>query len=217
MSDAVASAPPLAERDRWSIVQRYREYDGELSANVLRVVGVFAFYTIELANFHGVSLGPLELPRVAGVDQRFHFAITALAVAWLAIACGVLLLLRNRVFPPALKFVTSSADVLLLTAMLLIADGPRSTLTIGYFLVVALAVLRFSRPLVAFTTAGAMLGYVVIVVHAHVARPALALMTYQEVMTLLGLALVGVVLSRAVAQAEGAASHLAAFTAKERE
>lgn len=209
-----SGAPPtsLAAGERWAIVQRFQEYDGELSANLLRVVGVLAFYGIELANYHGVSLGPLQLPKVAGVDQRFHFAITALAVAWVAVAAAVLLLLRNRFFPASLKFITTAADVLLLTAMLLIADGPKSTLTVGYFLVVTLSVLRFSRHLVSFATAASVVGYGLVVANAHVYRPALKMQAYQELMTTLGLVLVGVVLARATSQSQSAASHLAAFS-----
>lgn len=204
---------PLPEAEHWRIVQRFQEYQGELSANVLRVFGVLAFYVVELVNFHGLSIGPIALAPVEGVDRRVHLAITALAIAWVALAGGVLLLLRSKIFPPALKYVTTAADVILLTCMLVVVDGPKSTLTIGYFLVVTLAMLRFSSRLVGFATAGAIAGYGVVVGNAYLFRPSLKVLPYQELMSVLALSLVGIVLSRATRQARAAAGHLVAFSA----
>ncbi len=73
-------APARDVDQPWFIVGRLREYDGEQRANLLRIVGIAAFYTIELINRYGLQLGILDMPPVAGVDQRFHLAVTALAV-----------------------------------------------------------------------------------------------------------------------------------------
>ena len=43
--------------------------------------------------------------------------------------------------------------------MLTIADGPRSPLVVAYFLVIALAALRLSLPLMWMATLGSMAGY----------------------------------------------------------
>lgn len=209
----IETAPaPLPEDERWRIVQRFQEYQGELSANVLRVFGVLAFYAVELVNFHGVSLGGVQLAPVSGVDQRVHLAITALAMAWVALAGGVLLLLRAKIFPPALKYATTSADVVLLTGMLAVVDGPKSTLTIGYFLVITLAMLRFSPRLVGTATGLAIAGYAFVVANAHFFRATLKVAPYQAFMTVLALLLVGVILARATRQARTAAAHLVAFS-----
>ncbi|MCH7687098.1 MAG: hypothetical protein IH899_10530 [Planctomycetes bacterium] len=66
----------------WFIIGRWKEYEGEQRANLLRLIGIAAFYTIELINRHGLHLGFLDMPRVESVDERFHMAVTALAVAW---------------------------------------------------------------------------------------------------------------------------------------
>ena len=213
MSPTQGASELLPEAERWRIVQRFQEYQGELSANVLRAFGVLAFYVVELVNFHGLSLGPVALAPVEGVDRQVHLAITALAVAWVALAGGVLLLLRAKVFPAGLKFGTTAADVVLLTCMLVVVDGPKSTLSIGYFLVITLAVLRFSPRLVGFATAGAIAGYSFVVGNALLFRPTLKLLPYQEFMFVLALLLVGVILSRATRQAHRAAAHLVAFSA----
>ena len=73
---------------------------------------------------------------------------------------GVHVWLRLHFLPPALKYVSTGLDVLLLTLLLMVADGPRSPLIVGYFLIPALAGLRFQLRLVWFATVAAMLGYV---------------------------------------------------------
>ena len=50
--------------------------------------------------------------------------------------------------------------MVLLTLLLMVADGPRSPLVVGFFLIPALACLRFRLRLVWFATIAAMLGYV---------------------------------------------------------
>ena len=122
-------------RDRqWFIVGRWQEFEGEARANLLRIVGIGVFYLVELINYHGLNLGFFEMPKVEQIGPSFHQAVTALAVAWTMVALGVLLCLSQRIFPAALKFVSTGCDVVLLTGILVVADGPRSPLLVGYFL-----------------------------------------------------------------------------------
>jgi hypothetical protein len=65
-----------------------------------------------------------------------------------------------RLMPEALKYASTGLDVVLLTLLLMVADGPRSPLVVGFFLIPALATLRFRLRLVWFATIAAMLGYV---------------------------------------------------------
>jgi len=88
--------------DAWRVIQRWLEYEGEARANVLRLIAIGAFYLVELVNFHGLKLGFIELPKV--VDAQFHTAITSLAVAWTAVALGILYCQTHRFFPAALTF-----------------------------------------------------------------------------------------------------------------
>jgi hypothetical protein len=181
----------------WHIVGRWQEYAGEARANLLRIVGIAAFYAIELANYHGLSLGFLQLPRQADITPEFHRAVTALAVAWTMVALAVHLCLVRQVFPAALKYISTAADLLLLTAILMIADGPRSPLVMGYFLIVVLSGLRFSLPLVRSTTGGALAGYLIVSGYARwFAVRDLRVPRYQQIMVLLALALTGVVLGQ---------------------
>src|SRR5690348_9495379 len=118
--------PAALSADRlWYIVGRWQEYEGEAKANLLRILGIGAFYAVELVNYHGLQLGWLELPKVEGVDQRFHQAITAVAAAWVMTSLGVLFALRQWMFPRALKYASTGADIVYLTGILMLADGPR--------------------------------------------------------------------------------------------
>ena len=100
---------------------------------MLRIAAIGTFYAIELLNYYGLEIGPLRIP--VGVDKEFHVVVTCLAIAWTMVALGTLLFLRLHVFPAALKYATTAADLVLLTTTLMVADGPRSPLLVAYFLV----------------------------------------------------------------------------------
>jgi hypothetical protein len=158
--ESATAAPPVPGADdrAWYIVGRWQEYEGEARANLLRLAAVAAFYAIELINYYGVDLGFIHLPKVS--DAAFHRTVTAIAAAWALLGLGVHLWLRMHFMPEALKYVATGLDAVLLTLLLMVADGPRSPLVVGYFLIPAIATLRFRLRLVWFATIAAMLGYV---------------------------------------------------------
>jgi hypothetical protein len=187
---------PAVDRD-WFVVNRWQEYEGEARANLLRIVAVAAFYIVELANFHGANFGFIQLPKVR--DRPFHQAVTALAVAGVMLALGVHVCLRQRVFPSALKYITTASDLVLLSCVLTVAEGPRSPLVAAYFVVLALAALRFSPRLIWFATVGAILGYLVVLGYAKwFTTRDLSVPRYHQAIVLLALALTGVSLGQAV-------------------
>lgn len=187
---------PVAERE-WFIAGRWQEYEGEGRANLLRIVGIGAFYAVELINYHGVHLGVLEMPAV--VDLPFHQATTALAVAWVMVCLGVFLCLRERFFPAALKFISTGCDIVLLTAILTIADGPRSPLVVGYFPLLVLAAMRFSLSLVWFAALGSASRYLFLLGYAKwFSQRDLRVPRFQELIVLLALALSGIVLGQII-------------------
>lgn len=197
----MSTAGISAER-QWYIVGRWQEYEGEGRANLLRIIAIAAFYGIELANYHGLNLGVLQIPK-SGVTPEFHHAVTALAVAWTMTALGVMLCLRRHIFPAALMFVSTGCDIVLLTSILLIADGPRSPLVAGYFLIIALATLRFSLPLVRCAAVGSMLGYLTLLGHDRWFRvPPLAeelrVPRYHQLIVLIALGLTGIMLGQVI-------------------
>jgi hypothetical protein len=178
-----------AREDRqWFIVGRWQEYEGESRANLFRIVGIGLFYGIEWANY------------AAGeVDRPFHQAVTALALAWAIVALGVLICLTRHVFPASLKFLSTTADLVLLTVILVLADGPKSPLIVAYFLLVVVALLRFSLPLVWFSCGGAILCYMFLLGYAKwFTDRDIRVPRYQQAIFLLAIALTGIILGQVV-------------------
>ena len=191
------SDEPDADDRSWYIVGRWRQYEGEARSNLLRTVAIAAFYSVELANRYGFRLGAFEMPRIEDVDRPFHLAVTALAVAWTMTALAVQLCLWRQVLPAALKYVATGADIVLLTCVLCVSNGPRSPLVVGYFLVVVLSALRFRLPLVWFATVASMLGYLAVLGHTKwFAVRDLTVPRYHELMFLLALGLTGIMIGQ---------------------
>lgn len=199
----------------WHVVRRLQSYRGEERANVVRIGAIACFYAIELINRHGLNLGFIELEQVSGVDDRFHAAMTALTAAWIVAAMIVVVLMRNQRFPPALKYITTSVDVFLLTMMLMVADGPSSPLVVVYFLILAGSPLRFSLAHVRFTTAAVVLGYVVTLGDAWMRRPNLRVPRYEQIMMILAFVITGIALAELVRAVRAAAEGYAARNREE--
>jgi len=194
-SNAVGQQSP-AERE-WFIVGRWEEFEGEGRANLLRSIGIAAFYLVELVNYFGLNLGFLQMPQV--VNSSFHWAVTALAVVWALVAVAVLLCRKLRIFPASLKFISTGCDLLLLTAVLTISDGPRSPLILGYFVILALAVLRFNLPLIWLATAGSVAGYLFLLGYARwFTERDIRVPRYHQLLFLVAVVLTGVVLGQVI-------------------
>jgi hypothetical protein len=194
--------------DQWFIVGRWQEYEGEGRANFLRIAGVAAFYCVELVNYWtGV------------VDRPFHQAVTALALTWALVALGVLLCLAQRVFPASLKYLSTAADLVLLTTILVLADGPKSPLVVVYFLVIILATMRFSLRLTWFASAGSILCYMCLLGYARwFTDRDIRVPRYHQAVVLLALALSGIVLGQVIRRVRKMALEYAArVAAAERE
>jgi hypothetical protein len=194
--------PSLDDR-QWFIVGRWQEYEGESRANLLRIAGVGLFYSIELANYWtGV------------VDRPFHQAVTALALTWAMVGLGVLYCLTQRVFPASLKFLSTAADLVLLTTILMLADGPKSPLVVAYFLLIVLATLRFSLRLIWFTSIGSISGYIFVLGYARwFTERDIRVARYQQAIVLLALALTGIVLGQVIRRVRAMALEYAARVA----
>jgi len=190
----------------WFIVGRLQEFAGEERANVLRAIGIASFYALELINYYGLNLGFLELQPVADVDEKFHRAVTLLAVAWTMVALGILLCLRSRVFPASLKYISTGCDIILLTSILMVADGPRSPLVVGFFLVIVLSALRFRLGLIRFSALGSMAGYLFLSGYAKwFTDRDLRVPRYHQLIMLLALGLTGIVLGQVIRKVHGMA------------
>ncbi|MCA9647730.1 MAG: hypothetical protein H6718_22475 [Polyangiaceae bacterium] len=170
--------------NRWQIAKRKQEFRGESFANLARASAVLAFYVIEIINHHGSRA--LGMPSVVGRDM--HAMVTALVGSWVGAALLTVVVMRLRYFPIWLKYLTTSIDLAMMTAVLAVLDGPKSPMLIGFFLVLALSATRFSQRLIACTGAGTLVCYGVLLWHTAVLRPALAVPRYHQL--IFGLAVV---------------------------
>jgi hypothetical protein len=136
--------------------------------------------------------------------------VTALAVAWTMAALAVQICLSRRVFPERIKFLSTGCDIFLLTSVLTVAEGPRSPMIAAYFLIVALAALRFNVPLVRFATFGSMAGYLVLLGYAKwFTTREIRVPRYHELIVLLALGLTGITIGQVVRRARGLAEDYA--------
>jgi len=193
---ATPPAPATAER-HWRIVGRWQEYEGEGRANLLRLVAVTAFYAVELAHYHGLQLGFFEVP-AGGATRTFHLAVTLLVVVWAMLCLGVFLARIQGYFPAGLKFVSTGCDLVLLTAVLALGEGTKSPLVLGYFLIQMMACLRFQLRLIWFASLGAAAGYLFLMGYAKWAEEAQRVPRYQQLLTLVGIALGGIILGQVI-------------------
>jgi hypothetical protein len=201
VTDATHQATNSAKS--WQVVGRVQEFEGERRANLLRIAGIAGFYAIELMNRYGLDLGFIEVPALTDVDRKFHVAVTSAAVVWVMLALAVELCLRNRIFPSALMYASTAGDLVLLTGVLCVADGPKSPLVVGYFLVLGASALRLSLPLVWFATIATLASYLVLSGFARwYTDRELRVPRYEQFMVLLSLALLGLMLGQVVRNAK---------------
>ena len=161
---AEISSPINASEQNWYIAQRWQAYDAESRANLLRIVAIGAFYLLHLWSYFGSrgwlpTYGFLQIAESGTITKQFHVFATSIAVAWAMLALGILLALQNRIFPLWLPYFSTGCDIILLTSVLFLGGMARSPLILGYFLILILATLRLSLPLIWFATIGSALAY----------------------------------------------------------
>lgn len=202
--EAKSDLAALRQR-QWYIATRWQEYEGEARANLLRIVAIGAFYMVELLRFYGFeNAAPEHLP--------FHRQATLIAAAWAMVALAIWMCLRLRIFPATLKYVSTACDILLLTSLTALnAPGPFSPLLLGYFLIIAMAALRFSLGLIWFATVASMLGYwsLVGLVDKKWFDADHAVPPTRQLVTLLSLALTGIVIGQVIRRVKGMAADYA--------
>ena len=193
-----------SNQQAWFITSRWSELEGELRAAVLRIVFVVAFYGVQLVHHFFFS-------DQSDAEDLFHRQVTYIAAAWLFVSLMVMIAVKQRWFPPALKFVTSGCDIALLTAAAHIGSGPASPLVHVYAVIVVMAGLRVSLPLVWCTTLACLGAYIALVGAAdsvwfdqdHVTPPV------QTLVTLVSLAAVGLVVGQIIRMGRNAAEQYA--------
>jgi hypothetical protein len=188
--------------DSWSQLSRGLEYDGEERANQIRLIAVGLFYAVHLVRYVTLPFDDMTEDRIA-VWNLFHIQVTLLAVFWTMLGLGLKVALQYRLFPSWLKYLSTGVDLTLMSSILLIADGPRSPATVGYFVIVAVAALRFRLRIIWCATGGAMLLYLALNIHAlYFSSREIDIPPQQTAMFLVALALEGVTIGQLVRKTE---------------
>jgi len=142
----------MSNQTPWAEVQRLEAWAGEVRVNLFRLAAIVGFYGHHLVNVFFIR-----------DDQSFsgpyHTAVTSLTLAWALEVCVLHLCLSRRWVPPALKYVATCWDLMLITAVLVVSDDAKNMLATLYFLVIAASALRLSLPLVYAATLSAMAAY----------------------------------------------------------
>lgn len=142
----------MAPDPAWSASQRLEGLAGEVRVNLIRLVAVVAFYGHHLVNVFLIRDDP-------SLKGAYHAVVTCLVLAWALAVLIIHYCLMRRWIPPALKYVVTAWDILLITTLLIVGGDGRSGLAVLYFLVIVAAPLRLSVPLIWTATLGTMAGY----------------------------------------------------------
>jgi hypothetical protein len=182
----------------WADARRVESWAGEFRINLIRLVAIAGFYGYHLLDTYLLRPGDEE---VAG---RYHTQITVLALAWAVGALAMHLYLVNRWVPAALKYIATTWDLVMVTALLMIGQDPHNLLTVLYVVVIAAAALRLALPLIYASTIGSMFGFLFF--HGYIRywlewETPRRLSHAQQTLFLLALAVTGLIAGQVVRQA----------------
>jgi hypothetical protein len=144
---------------RWEDARRLEAWAGEVRVNLIRAVALVAFYGQHLVRAYLLHYDDARL------RGKYHLLVTAVVLAWAGAIFVLYFCLSKRLVPPALKYVATLWDLVMITALLIIGRGPQNPLIVLYFLVVAAAPMRLSLPLVYVATLGAMAAATLVMGH----------------------------------------------------
>lgn len=210
-SSELAQADIDSTERAWHIASRWQALDAEYRANHLRIVSVVAFYAVHLLQ-HYRPLGIFG--ETSPGSSVFHLAVTLIVASWLLTALAIDFCLRNQIFPASTPFLTTGVDLALLTSVLSLGGGQQSPLIFAYGLILVLAAIRFNLVLIRATTAGALLGYLFLLALGRwpdsLSGMSIAVVPrYAQCITLLTIAMTGVMLGQLVRRVRVMAYHFA--------
>ncbi len=187
----------MISNGRWEDAQRIEGWAGEVRVNLIRLAAIVGFYGHHLVNVFLIQ----DDTTLAG---GYHLAVTVVVLAWATAVLALHFCLTQRWVPPALKYLATAWDLLLVTTVLVLGRDPSSMLAVLYFLVIVASPLRLSLPLIYAAALGAIacyaffLGYVKFWLELPAAQ---RLSRPQQIIFLLALGGAGLLAGQAVRQA----------------
>ena len=182
----------------WDDARRLESWAGEFRLNLIRLIAIAGFYGYHLLDTY------LLRPDDEEIVGRYHTQITILALAWAVGALAMHLYLVNRWVPAALKYIATTWDLVMVTALLMIGQDPHNLLTVLYVVVIAAAALRLDLTLIYTATLGSMLAFLFF--HGYIRywlewEESSRLSHAQQTLFLLALAVTGLIAGQVVRQA----------------
>ncbi len=150
----VLSLNPNFETD-WFVFQRIQELKSAGRINWVRIFAVATFFAIVLVNHFAAP--------TTSESTNYLWRTTRLCGVWMFLAASVWAALRVRVFPPIFAYLTTSCDILLLTAVASMGERANSQLVLGFFVIVASSYLRYRFRLIVFAAVVSAFGYLTLV------------------------------------------------------
>jgi hypothetical protein len=186
----ITARPPglVGRLDRWARAQ---------PALAVTLVALGAFYLNHLV---------LVMMGVEGEGGDFHRFATWLTVTWALAATGFQRLVLRPRWAAAGTYGWSALDVLMLTLLLARGDGPRSSLLVGYLLLIAGTALRYRPSRLWFVAGLCVVSYLGIVLDAAWRRPDLAVGTKDWMIFCLSLLVLAVIQHQLLRRKAGAAA-----------
>jgi len=172
----------LKRREAWAADRR---------SNAIRLGAVGVFTVNEFINYHVLHV----------VDLRFHVGSLLIVGIWVLSTVLFGILLREHIWPRTISYVIMSTDVLLLTWLLCLADGPKSPLVVLYFLIIAMSGTRVDPRVCFFTAGAAAFGYAAVLQFTKQQKPEFLVPPYHAAIVVLALLLTGVVMAHLVGRA----------------
>ncbi|MEK7469997.1 MAG: hypothetical protein AAB074_21725 [Planctomycetota bacterium] len=183
----------MPDETAWNAAVQVEDWAGELRVNLVRGAAITAFYGQHLLNYFVFK---------DDLGARFHTAVTAVTIAWVAATVALHLCLGARWRPAWLPYAAVGTDLLLTTLLLMASDGPKSALLVLLPLIVASTAVRLNLNLVRVTLLFAAIAYGAVLVHAYEYRPDWVVPRRQQVIFTLALGCAGLIAGQAVRRAK---------------
>ncbi|MBN2292463.1 MAG: hypothetical protein JXM70_08570, partial [Pirellulales bacterium] len=145
-----------------SLKERILHWSRRHPALASRLGALSIFYVIEIWNFS-----------TASIDARFHAQMSTIVAIWAVSSIIFQQFLDSRRWSIPARFGWGTLDSVLFLAVLLVADGPASPLTIGYPLLIVASGLWFRVRFVSFMAVLSLISYGILIVDLHIRRPQL--------------------------------------------
>jgi hypothetical protein len=135
----------------------WESWAGEVRINLIRLVALAIFYAHHLARVYLLKDAPLDLSR--------EIRIITLVISYGVLVAALYYVLRLGRLHPSIKYMVTAWDILMIGAIIVTMDGPRSVFSMLFLLPISASILRLSLPLVYFSTALGALAYLAILAY----------------------------------------------------